>query len=171
MKFYYQAEGDQLIGESGRLNEHIEWYPYTAAVAPFDVDVLIVFAGVPEDDQNLDMFLRYGRPVLRVGKIEPSDLTAVMEEYRNHIAGRARTNYEPIDCNFYDNFEAAIVQRRKVNLEYLGAQGETIRCATVLRDLKTHLTEEFVQLASGEWLRLDQIFAVDGVVAGDSCRF
>jgi len=83
----------------------------------------------------------------------------------------ARTNYQPIDCNFYDNFEAAIVQRRAVGLTYLDANGDSISETTLLRDLKTHRTEEFVLLASGVWLRLDRIVSVDGVAAGESCSF
>jgi Rho-binding antiterminator len=171
MKFYYRAPAGEQIGEPGALTENIEWHPLTETIPPFDIDAVIVFAGAPKKNVYEEILLRYGRPVLRVGRIMPPDLGVVMEEYLAHLGSRERTNYQPIDCNFYDNFEAAIVQRRDVELKYLDQNGAPIMKTTLLRDLKTHLTEEFVQLASGEWLRLDRIVSVDGLEAGASCRF
>jgi Rho-binding antiterminator len=171
LRFYYRTPGDEQVGEPGSLTENIEWHPLTEKIPPFDIDAVIVFSGSAKNDKYEKTLLRYGRPVLRVGWIAVPDLAAVVEEYRTHLGKWTRTNYQPIDCNFYDNFEAAIVQRRYVELEYLDANGEPVMKTTLLRDLKTHLSEEFVQLASGEWLRLDQIVSVDGLEAGASCRF
>ena len=122
----------------------------TSATPPYMVDGLIVTdeEGLNEEEQSLlAYYRRHGRPV--------GSSSADLE-------GLPRTNYQPIDCNFYDNFEAAIVRRRVVVLEYRKADGTIERIATRLQDLKTHLTEEYVQLVSGEWLRLDRIVSVDG---------
>ncbi len=169
MKIYYRA--NEQVGQHGALTEHIEWQPLTDGIPPFDVDAVIVFAGAPTNHAYEKILLRYGRPVLRVGKIGNADLGVIMEEYRAHLSHKERTNYQPIDCNFYDNFEAAIVQRRAVDLVYLDADGNPVEDTTLLHDLKTNQTEEFVQLASGEWLRLDRIVSMDGVAAGQSCSF
>lgn len=79
------------------------------------------------------------------------------------------TNYQPIDCNYYDYFEAAIVQRRAVALAYRTVAGPVTEPAVRLRDLRTVRTEEFVQLAGGRWLRLDQVISLDGRPAGGAC--
>lgn len=94
-----------------------------------------------------------------------------VEKYITAIAKESRTNYQPIDCNFYDNFEAAIEQRRAVKIEFNEVDGSTSRIETRLLDTKTHFTEEFVQFRDGTWLRLDRVVSVDGRPAGDSCRF
>jgi hypothetical protein len=54
---------------------------------------------------------------------------------------------------------------------YLDPFGKEVTAAIRLQDLKTKLTEEFVQLESKEWLRLDRIVSVDGETAGASCSF
>jgi len=132
----------------------------TATTPPFTVDA-VLFDGVEETltaDQSalLALYRRYGRPV--VGSAGEAEALP-------------RTNYQPINCDYYDNFEAAIVLRKTVELDYLLADGSSASRKTQLRDLKTDRTEEFVRLADGKWLRLDQIVALDGIPAGDSCRF
>lgn len=132
----------------------------TTETPPFAVDA-VLFDGAEESltagqRMLLALYRRYGRPIVLNHK-EVNDLP--------------RTNYQPINCDYYDNFEAAIVQRRFVELNYLLADGSSVARKTQLRDLKTDRTEEFVQLSDGRWLRLDQIIALDGKSAGDSCRF
>lgn len=89
----------------------------------------------------------------------------VREDYR------VKPAYQPINCNFYDHFEAAIVQRRAVSLEFKLPDGTVTRQTVKLKDLKTVDKEEFVQLANGEWLRLDQVISLDEHAPGDSCNF
>lgn len=134
----------------------------------FGVDAALFFPGA--DAGARELLKRSGRPFLEFseGTYVPDLLYT---EYLDYLRTSPRTNYRPIDCNFYDNFESAIVQRRAVELTYLDVDGDPVEETTLLRDLKTHRTEEFVQFASGEWLRLDRIVSVDGVPAGDSCSF
>lgn len=91
--------------------------------------------------------------------------TPVRKDYR------VITDYTPIDCGFYDYFEAAIVKRRPVELVYLQEDGTTITKTVLLLDLKTEAKEEFVQLQGGEWLRLDRVVALDGRVTASNCGF
>ncbi|MEO0734760.1 MAG: hypothetical protein AAFZ52_18130 [Bacteroidota bacterium] len=134
----------------------------------FNLDAGLFFPGA--DAGARELLQRSGRPCLdfteRIYRAE-----ILYTEYLPHLREQARTNYQPINCNFYDNFEAAIVTRRAVDLVYLDPFGEEVTVTTQLRDLKTHRTEEFVQLASEEWLRLDRIVRVDGTAAGASCTF
>ncbi len=134
----------------------------------FSVDAALFFSGA--DAGAKELLKRSGRPFIDFsdGTFTPDLLYT---EYLDYLKSLPHTNYQPIDCNFYDNFEAAIVQRRTVDLVYLAANGSPISATTRLKDLKTHRIEEFVQLASGEWLRLDRIVSVGGVEAGSSCRF
>lgn len=91
----------------------------------------------------------------------------VREDYRVPVSA---PEYQPVDCGFYDHFEAAIVQRRLVTLEFLEPNGSSVTKQIRLLDLKTDSGEEFVQLEGGEWLRLDRVVALDGVAAGTNCR-
>lgn len=77
--------------------------------------------------------------------------------------------YIPIDCNFYDRIEAAIVQRRTVLLEYLGAKGHLLSTETRLKDTQTKNGEEFLILPSGERIRMDRIISLDGVTVPKNC--
>ena len=77
--------------------------------------------------------------------------------------------YIPIDCNFYDRIEAAIVQRRIVRLEYRDAEGQATSAETKLQDTQTKAGEEFLLLPSGEQIRMDRILSLDGVPVPKSC--
>lgn len=76
--------------------------------------------------------------------------------------------YMPIDCNFYDRIEEAIVLRKVVRLEY-SINGETISVPAMLADTLTRSGEEFLILPSGEQIRMDRIVSLDGVPAPKSC--
>jgi len=77
--------------------------------------------------------------------------------------------YIPIDCNFYDRIEAAIVQRKTVQLEYRNAKGQAASVETRLQDTQTKEGEEFLLLPSGEKIRMDRIISLDGVPVPKSC--
>ena len=151
-----------------RRNAELFLYGEDEILPLFKVDGALFFPGAAAGAKEL--LQRSGRPFIDFseGDFKPDLLYT---EYLDYLRSAPRTNYQPIACNFYDNFEAAIVQRRVVELTYLNVDGSLVDQETLLRDLKTHRTEEFVQLASGEWLRLDRIVSVDGIVAGESCSF
>lgn len=147
-------------------------YPeYGPEVPPFAVDALLVFAEGVADEESVELLRRGGRPVFRLAPASAPEKSTDLEKWLACLSERPRTNYQPIDCNFYDNFEAAIVQGRKVALAYRSTGDATLTVITRLNNLKTHRTEEYVQLENNEWLRLDRIVSVDGAAAGASCRF
>jgi len=154
----------------------------------FEMDAFVIFNLdgdlAKADIEKAQLARMHGRPWLYFGEMPVSPFSEpvsscrnfkpeeMMEAYINALSELPRTNYQPIDCNFYDNFEAAIVQRRSVKIEYRGVEKEVVlRVETRLLDLKTKQTEEYVQFRNGDWLRLDRVVSVDGVVAGESCRF
>ncbi|OAV45724.1 hypothetical protein [Lewinella sp. 4G2] len=152
----------------------------------YEFDALVIFEGnsdLSNADQDKALLAQaHGRPVLYFGpedsaaKYRPSLSYPAFDPgqvstYEERLGQLPRTNYRAIDCNFYDNFEAAIVQRRPVRLVFLQADGSEQRAETRLLDTKTHLTEEYVQFRDGTWLRLDRIKSVDGIAAGSSCSF
>lgn len=167
MKIYTLGDTPGIL-EILATPEGVEIRAYSPDVPLFMVDAALVFSGA--DAGARELLLRSGRPCIDFAR-EPFIPHLVKSDYCSRLAEQPRTNYQPIDCNFYDNFEAAIVQRRSVDLVYRDVFGQDIAVSTRLNDLKTHLTEEFVLLASGEWLRLDRIVSVDGETAGASCRY
>ena len=154
----------------------------------FELNALFVFAKPPLTDfqrRAYQLMLRSGRPVVRFGVVDlPVDQDymtnllllrefepgseAVFEQW---IANRPRTNYQPIDCNFYDEFEAAITNQQPVELTYRTPLGRSVTEDVLLLDTRTEQKEEYVQFEDGRWIRLDRIVAVNGKAAGDSCRF
>ena len=151
-----------------------EGHEFTAlkpGVPPFAVDALLVFAEDITTSLITEQLRRSGRPVFHLAPASAPEKAGELKAWLVRLADLPRTNYQPINCGFYDNFEAVILQRSTVRLEYRDAGGTNIRLLTQLDDLKTDRTEEYVLLASGAWLRLDQIVSVDGVAAGVSCRF
>ncbi|MBC6996840.1 hypothetical protein QWY85_04055 [Neolewinella lacunae] len=150
---------------------------------PWAVDGLLIFTRPTEEEwEGIRSLRRHGRPALSFAPDWPEAAQLTDLQYHPFEPGRVagyltalealpRTNYRPIDCNFYDHFEAAIVTRRTVSLSYRGIDGEVNHTETRLSNTKTVRTEEYVQLGSGTWLRLDRIVSVDGVAAGVSCRF
>ena len=77
--------------------------------------------------------------------------------------------YIPIDCNFYDRIEAAIVLRKVVQLQYLEEQDQKVTIDTPLADTQTKNGAEFLILPSGKAIRMDQIVSLDGVVLPKTC--
>jgi Rho-binding antiterminator len=153
----------------------------------FEVDAFVLFnlAGdlTSAEIEKAQLAGMHGRPWLYFGEMPFSPFSKsarswqtfepekMMEEYLQALSALPRTNYQPIDCNFYDNFEAAIVQRRSVKIKYRGLGESPLRIETRLLDTKTDKTEEYVQFRNGDWLRLDRVISVDGLAAGESCRF
>ncbi|MEM1095941.1 MAG: hypothetical protein AAGJ10_15190 [Bacteroidota bacterium] len=72
------------------------------------------------------------------------------------------TAYVPIDCGFYDVLEANAVRRRTIEIVYTDADSEQ-RVTDRIVDLQAREHGEFMILASGQEIRLDQLVTVDGI--------
>ncbi|MBT32160.1 MAG: hypothetical protein CMO01_21070 [Thalassobius sp.] len=69
--------------------------------------------------------------------------------------------YQPVNCGFYDYFEAAITLKKKVSISYLNTIGELVTEEVTPIDLLIKNKEEFLVLADGKKIRLDQITEFD----------
>ncbi len=73
--------------------------------------------------------------------------------------------YKPIDCGFYDILEANATQKRYTKIQYYTDIHEFITTNAVIKNLITAQGEEFMELATGELIRLDQIVKIDETFA------
>ena len=74
-------------------------------------------------------------------------------------------DYTPIDCHFYDVLEAAATQRRRVELQYFNDLRQLCLGAGVIDTFFIRDKVEFLQLKSGEEIRLDHIIRLDATPA------
>ena len=105
MKIHFLGAPDASFARS---SEH-EFIPYGPEIPPFAVDALVVFTEVETEDDHVKTLRRSGRPVLNLAFNEPSSAPAPapqkdveLNEWLERLGEMPRTNYQPIDCNFYD---------------------------------------------------------------------
>lgn len=77
------------------------------------------------------------------------------------------STYQPINCEFHDVLEAAAVRRAVVLIQYRDDEGITTALRSRIADVFASGGAEYLQLASGESIRLDQLVAVDGTALAD----
>jgi Rho-binding antiterminator len=75
------------------------------------------------------------------------------------------TEYQPIDCGFYDTLEAAATQRRRVALQYFNDLRQLCLGSGVIDTLFIRGKAEFMRLKSGEEIRLDHLIRLDDTPA------
>jgi Rho-binding antiterminator len=73
------------------------------------------------------------------------------------------STYQPINCEFHDVLETVAVRRTPVGIDYLDDDGVPSRIHSSIVDVYASGGSEYLQLASGAILRLDQLVEVDGV--------
>lgn len=80
--------------------------------------------------------------------------------------------YKPISCSFYDRIEAAIVQKKEVELLFRDQNGQSQQETTLLLDTVVRDGKEFVKLENGSEIRMDHILSLDGteLISDTSCR-
>lgn len=65
--------------------------------------------------------------------------------------------YKPIDCGYHDRLEAAASKRQRVSLVFLSPSGEAKNTTATIETIETSQGEEYLQLNTGESIRLDRI--------------
>lgn len=75
------------------------------------------------------------------------------------------TDYQPVDCGFYDTLEAAATRHQQVYLQYFSDLRELRQGSTTLKTFVTREGAEYAVLASGEEVRLDRIIRLDDTPA------
>ena len=74
-------------------------------------------------------------------------------------------DYIPIDCHFYDLLEVAATQRRRVELQYFNDLRQLCLGSGVINTFFIRDKVEFMQLKSGEEIRLDHLIRLDDTPA------
>ncbi len=77
--------------------------------------------------------------------------------------------YQPINCDFYDELEALATLKRKCDIIFRSEDGGTIVIKGRIVDLFTKEKVEFMKLESGLEIRLDKLIEVDGKKAAYYC--
>ena len=75
--------------------------------------------------------------------------------------------YQPINCEFHDLLEAAAVRRAPVLIQYRDDEGIAAALRSRIVDVFASGGAEYLRLASGDTVRLDQLIAVDGTALAD----
>lgn len=71
------------------------------------------------------------------------------------------STYKPIDCGWYDHFEAYATRGTELMISYTEEDGKTKEFVDKIVDLQTRNKEEFAIFSSGLKLRLDQIITLN----------
>ncbi len=78
------------------------------------------------------------------------------------------TDYKPIDCSFYDHLEVAATMKKYSRIHYFSEIHELLKIDAIIRDFFVKDGAEFMQLNTGEQIRLDRIVGINGVYAPGS---
>ena len=77
------------------------------------------------------------------------------------------TGYRPIDCEFHSRLEDIATLRKQAHILYRDEIGVLQELDAEIRDVYAKNGEEFMLLATGATLRLDQLVEVDGEKLAD----
>jgi Rho-binding antiterminator len=82
------------------------------------------------------------------------------------------TDYKPIDCGDYDTMEVLAMRRKECVIEFIDEHQQSRSITSKIVDVFAKSGEEFLQLESGQLIRLDHLMVVDNLpVPKDACRF
>ena len=73
--------------------------------------------------------------------------------------------YHPVACSFYDVLQEAVTRRLYSKIQYYTEIHEFLTVSAVIKNLYTKNGEEFVQLNTGETIRLDRIVRINDTLA------
>ncbi len=137
----------------------------------WEVDLLLLFgwenitdeAGAPVA-QWVMLLEKCGRPIFHGSK-----QAVLTEEHLHELSLKPRTNYRPVDCGYYDHFEAAIVKRQSQPILLKCFEKRDTDNLEILHLLgtKTWRKEEYVEVEHYGWMRADWVDLVDVRLSGN----
>lgn len=77
--------------------------------------------------------------------------------------------YQPIDCGVYDEIEVLAMQKKPCEIEFRQEDLTVRSITTEVLDVYSKDHAEWVKLASGDVVRLDQIVRLNGRELGGAC--
>ena len=78
--------------------------------------------------------------------------------------------YIPISCPYYDELEALATLRKECKIVFNDEQGNEKSIHRIIKTFFIRDKVEFLQLESGEEIRLDKLISVGGKLLSDSSR-
>ena len=78
------------------------------------------------------------------------------------------TDYKPINCGFYDYLEAAAIKKEYSRIHYFSEIHELLKVDAIIRGFFIREGAEYMQLNTGQEIRLDKIVGINGVYAPGS---
>ncbi|MCC7437577.1 MAG: hypothetical protein IT211_03680 [Armatimonadetes bacterium] len=79
------------------------------------------------------------------------------------------THYSPISCSLHDELLALATLRRAVQIIWRDSDGTEHQATATITDVFSRKAQEFLQLSSGEEIRLDHLVNVDGKAFEGHC--
>lgn len=73
------------------------------------------------------------------------------------------TDYRPIDCNFYDNFEAFATLGKLCSIYFLNEQNQMQSIEDYIKTITIEDKVEYLILNSNLKIRLDKIYRINGL--------
>ncbi len=77
--------------------------------------------------------------------------------------------YQPISCDFYDELTLLAMRRKPCPVIYKNEDGAEVTVETVIQDIFTRNSEEFLLLSTDIEVRLDNLISVDGKRLSNYC--
>lgn len=77
--------------------------------------------------------------------------------------------YNPISCSLHDELLDLATRRQTVQITWRDFAGNEHNANAVITDVFSREAQEFLQLSSGQEIRLDQLTTVDGKIFGGNC--
>ena len=81
--------------------------------------------------------------------------------------------YVPISCSYYDRLEAWAVRKERVHIRYMPPEHEAeVYVTGIIKDLFSKDNAEYLELTSGQRIRLDYLISVNNidVPASNACE-
>ena len=73
--------------------------------------------------------------------------------------------YHPVACDFYDILQETATRRLYAKIQYYTEIHEFLTVSAVIKDIYTKDGEEFIELNTGETIRLDRIVRINDHLA------
>ena len=77
--------------------------------------------------------------------------------------------YIPINCDFYDEIELRALRGSVCMVVFRTEDGKEKTIEGVIKNVFAKNKEEFMEMKSGELIRLDQLISIDGKKVPDAC--
>lgn len=80
-----------------------------------------------------------------------------------------KTDYRPINCEFYDTLELMALYQRTCTLEIRQEDGQKTVVKGIIHTLQAANGVEYLELTDGRTFRLDEVLALNGMEPPSYC--